>query len=53
MLAAVAAGERGVVSSDLSAEPLAVGWGRGVGEKDWWMRCSRRTQQRRVIAMAK
>ena len=52
MVAAVAAGVRGlVVSSGLIVEPLGVV--RAGAEKVWWMRCSRRTQLRRVIAMAK
>lgn len=59
MLAASAAGESGVVGrSDLRAEPLLLlvlneGEGEGLAEKAWWMRCSRRTQLRRVMAMAK
>lgn len=55
MVAAEAAGERGVVGrSDLRAEPLLdEGEGDGLAEKAWWMRCSRRTQLRRVMAMAK
>ena len=63
MLAASAAGERGVAGrSDLRAEPfvvllLVLGEGEEEGddleEKAWWMRCSRRTQLRRVMAMAK
>ena len=59
MVAAEAAGERGVVGrSDLRAEPLVVlGLDEGecgvLEEKAWWMRCSRRTQLRRVMAMAK
>ena len=57
MVAAEAAGERGVIGrSGLRAEPLLVlddGGGEGLAEKAWWMRCSRRTQLRRVMAMAK
>jgi hypothetical protein len=52
VLAAAAAGVRGLdASSVLRVEPLGV-VGEGE-EKVWWMRCSRRTQLRRVIAMAK
>lgn len=59
MWAAEAAGERDVEGrSDLRAEPLVVFFlvlveGEGLEEKAWWMRCSRRTQLRRVMAMAK
>lgn len=55
MVAAEAAGERGVVGrSDLRAEPLLFGVEvDDLEEKAWWMRCSRRTQLRRVMAMAK
>ena len=57
MVAAEAAGERGVVGrSDLRAEPLLLllpVLDGGLAEKAWWMRCSRRTQLRRVLAMAK
>lgn len=55
MWAAEAAGERDVEGrSDLRAEPLVVlGLDDGVEEKAWWIRCSRRTQLRRVMAMAK
>lgn len=57
MVAAETAGERGVVGrSDLRAAPLVVlvlGECVVLEEKAWCMRCSRRTQLRRVMAMAK